>query len=87
VDLLGEYVVSVTFNISNLTSFDVGDDSSMNPFEERANDVIQATPRSLLEVLVGLVIRLKVKRFKEASNGFLQNIWVKLDFNKILNNE
>jgi hypothetical protein len=55
VDLLGEYVVSVTFNVSNLSLFDVGDDSSMNPFEERANDVIQATPRGSLEVLVGLV--------------------------------
>jgi hypothetical protein len=34
VDLLGEYGVSATFNVSDLSSFDVGDDSRSNPFEE-----------------------------------------------------
>jgi hypothetical protein len=34
VDPPGEYGVSVTFNVSNLSSFDVGDDSRSNPFKE-----------------------------------------------------
>jgi hypothetical protein len=34
VDLSGEYGVSATFNVSDLSSFDVGDDSRLNPFEE-----------------------------------------------------
>lgn len=32
VDLLGEFGFSVTFNVSDLSLFDVGDDSWMNPF-------------------------------------------------------
>jgi hypothetical protein len=35
VDLLCECGVSATFNISDLTLFNVGDDSRSNPFEER----------------------------------------------------
>ncbi|RVW13085.1 Transposon Ty3-I Gag-Pol polyprotein [Vitis vinifera] len=34
-DLPGEYNISATFNVSDLSPFDVGDDSRMNPFEER----------------------------------------------------
>jgi hypothetical protein len=37
-----------------------------------------------LEVPVGPVIRLRVKRFKETFNGFLQNTWAKVNFKKIL---
>jgi hypothetical protein len=40
VDLPGEYGVSDTFNISNLFLFDVGDDSRLNPFEEKRDDAI-----------------------------------------------
>jgi hypothetical protein len=40
-----------------------------------------------LEVLVGLVTRLKAKRFKEAFNGLLQDMWAKVDFKRKLNNE
>jgi hypothetical protein len=32
-------------------------------------DAIQATPKDLLEVLVGPVTRLRAKRFKKAFNG------------------
>jgi hypothetical protein len=38
VDLPCEYSVSVTFNVSNFTLFDVGDDSRSNHFEERGDD-------------------------------------------------
>ncbi|CAA2999802.1 Hypothetical predicted protein, partial [Olea europaea subsp. europaea] len=41
VDLLGEYNVSATFNVSDLSLFDVGLDSGMNPFEEGGDDMIQ----------------------------------------------
>uniref|UniRef100_A0A2N9GPC1 Reverse transcriptase domain-containing protein n=1 Tax=Fagus sylvatica TaxID=28930 RepID=A0A2N9GPC1_FAGSY len=37
VDLPGEYKVSATFNVSDLSPFDVGEDSWSNPFEERGN--------------------------------------------------
>ncbi|KAH9792707.1 hypothetical protein KPL71_004239 [Citrus sinensis] len=37
-DLPGEYNVSATFNVSDISPFDVGKDSRMNPFEERGND-------------------------------------------------
>jgi hypothetical protein len=40
-----------------------------------------------LEVLVGLVTRLRVKRFKEAFNRLLQDTWAKVDFKRILNND
>jgi hypothetical protein len=49
--------------------------------------VIQTTPNDLLEALVGLMTRLKVKRFKKAFNILLQDIWVKVNFKKIINNE
>ena len=38
VDLPGEYNVSSTFNVGDLSLFDVGEDSRSNPFEERGND-------------------------------------------------
>ncbi|KAH9658315.1 Endonuclease [Citrus sinensis] len=37
-DLPGEYNVIVTFNVSDLSPFNVGEDSRTNPFEERGND-------------------------------------------------
>ena len=86
VDLPGEYGVSVTFNVVDLSLFDVGDDSRSNSFEERGDDAIQAL-KDPLEVPIGLVTRLRAKRFKEAFNGLLQDTWVKVDFKRILNNE
>jgi hypothetical protein len=68
---IGEYGVSDTVNVPNLTLFDVGDDLRSDPFEERRDDAIQA-PKDPLEVLVGLVTRLRAKRFKEAFNGFFK---------------
>jgi len=40
VDLLSEYDISTTFNVSNLSLFDVGEDSRSNSFEERGDDAI-----------------------------------------------
>jgi len=63
VDLPGEYGVSATFNVSDLSSFDLGDDSRSNPFEERGYDAIQPS-RDPLEVPVGPVTRLRANKFK-----------------------
>jgi hypothetical protein len=54
---------------------------------QSSSDVIQVTPRDLLEVSIGLVIRFTAKMFKKAFNGLLQDKWVKVNFMKILNNE
>ena len=43
-DLPGEFNVSATFNVADLSPFDVGDDSRSNPFEERRNDESYAVP-------------------------------------------
>jgi hypothetical protein len=37
-DLPGEYNVSATFNVTDLSPFDVGDDLRANPFQEEGND-------------------------------------------------
>ena len=37
-DLLGEYTVSATFNVIDLSPFDAGDDLRTNPFQEEGND-------------------------------------------------
>jgi hypothetical protein len=63
VDLPGEYGVNVTFNVSDLSLFDVSDDSRLNSFEERGDDAIQPS-KDPLEVPVGLVTRLRAKKFK-----------------------
>ena len=45
VDIPGEYNVSASFNVADLSPFDVGDafDSRTNPFEERGNVMDQLT--------------------------------------------
>jgi len=73
VNLPGEYSVSATFNVSNLSLFDVNDDSMTNPFKKRRNNAIQTTLKNPLEVLVDSVTRLRAKRCKEAFNELLQD--------------
>ncbi|GKU99802.1 hypothetical protein SLEP1_g12593 [Rubroshorea leprosula] len=46
-ELPGEYNVSATFNVSDLSPFDVGHDLRTNPFEERGNDGNQDDPTDL----------------------------------------
>jgi len=71
-DLPYEYGVSATFNVTDLSLFDVGDNSRSNSFKERRDDVIP-TLKDSLQVLVGLVTRLRVKRFKKAFKSHHQN--------------
>jgi hypothetical protein len=75
-DLPGEYNISATFNVSELSLFDVGDDSRSNPFEERGNDENQqALLKDPLHVPVGPITRARSKKIKEALNGLIQDIW------------
>jgi hypothetical protein len=59
IDLLGEYGVTATFKVVDLTLFDIGFDSRSNPFEERGDGVDQPTNSSKnpLHVLNGLMTR------------------------------
>jgi hypothetical protein len=57
-DLPGEYNISATFNVYDLSPFDVGDDSRTNPFEERGNDGNQqASLKDQLYVPAGPITR------------------------------
>ena len=65
IDLPSDYNVSATFNVSDLSLFDVGSDSRSNLFEERGNDkVTQLTDP--LELPRGPITRARAKKFKEA---------------------
>nr|XP_023887116.1 uncharacterized protein LOC111999228 [Quercus suber] len=74
-DLPGEYNISATFNVSDLSPFDVGDDSRTNPFEERGNDENQQAFKDPLHVPVGPITKARSKKIKEALNGLIQEIW------------
>jgi hypothetical protein len=60
-DLLGEYTVSATFNVTDLSPFDVGDDLRANPFQE-GNDGDQGTAsKDLVQTPIGLVTRARAQ--------------------------
>jgi hypothetical protein len=77
VDLPGEYKVSATFTVSDLSPFDVGQDSRSNPFEERGNDGNQSGPslKDPLQVPDGPITRSRAKKIKEAMQGLVQSTW------------
>ena len=69
VDLPGEYGVGVTFNVFDLTLFDVGNDSRSNPFEERGDDADQPNTKrnhanDPLEVPIGPITRASSNKLK-----------------------
>jgi hypothetical protein len=76
-DLPGEYKVSATFNVSDLSPFDIGEDSRSNPFEEKGNDGNQGGPnlKDPLQVPDGLIIRSRAKKIKEAMQELVQSTW------------
>ena len=75
VDLPGEFKVSATFNVADLSPFDVDDDSRSNPFEERENDESYAGPinKDPLVVSNGPITRSRAKKIKEAMAGLVQS--------------
>ena len=79
-DFPGEYNVSVTFNVTDLSLFDVDDDLRKNYFQEEGNDGGMANEWSMgpLEIPLGLMTRAKAKRFKEALNVLIQDAQVEV---------
>ncbi|GKV30793.1 hypothetical protein SLEP1_g39569 [Rubroshorea leprosula] len=78
-ELPGEYNISATFNVSDLSPFDVGDNLRKNPFEERGNDGNQDDPtcttsRDPLHIPEGLVTRARARKMREALNGLIEKI-------------
>jgi len=71
VNLSGEYNVSATFNVSNLSLFDVGDGLRSNCFEKRVDGAIQTIPNNLLKVQVRPIIISKVKKLEDAFNELI----------------
>jgi hypothetical protein len=49
--------------------------------------ILALTPKDPLEVLLGSITRLRVKRFNETINGLLQDTWAKMNFERISKNE
>ena len=79
-DLPGEYNVSATFNVTDLSPFDVGDDLRTNPFQEEGNDGDMESSNAWkvadpIQVPVGPTTRARAKKFKEALNGLIREIW------------
>jgi len=66
-----EYGVSATFNIFDLTLFDIGDNSRSNPFEERGDDDDQPNTKHnhANDPLEVPITRAGAKKLKEALNG------------------
>ena len=58
-DLPNEYNVSATFNVTNLSHFDVGDDLRTNHFQEEGNDggMAREWSEDPLEILLGPMTR------------------------------
>ena len=80
-DLLGEYNVSATFHVSNLSPFDAGDDLRTNPLHEEGNDEIEdkivtstchVVYSDPIQVPVEPVTRARAKKFKETLNGLIR---------------
>ena len=99
-DLLDEYGVSATFNVSDLSpfDFDVGEfDSRTNPLEEGGNDgnasigqgsMQSNTSQDPLHIHGGPITRAKAKKMKAALNALIEDTWRKQslheDFTKVL---
>ena len=82
-DLPGEYNISATFNVSDLTPFDVGDDSWTNPLEERGTDEINGAVKDTKDPLSlqgGPITRAKAKKMRETLNGLIEDIQAKQGF-------
>ncbi|RVW71028.1 hypothetical protein CK203_057830 [Vitis vinifera] len=52
-----------------------GDDSRMNPFEERVNDENQQAFKHPLHVPIGPITKARSKKIKETLNELIQEIW------------
>ena len=79
-DLPVEYNVSITFNVSDLSPFDVGEDLRTNPFEERGNDknhqgnTIKASSDHF-HIHGSPITRARAKKKQAALNGLVEKMW------------
>ena len=83
-DLQGEYNVSSTFNVADLSPFSASDDFDLraNPLQEEGNDAnppvpVQPTTRwgaDPLRMKVGPITRARAMRFKDNLTVFIQRI-------------
>ena len=80
-DLPGEYNISATFNVADLSPFDAGTDSRSNPFEERGNDDDHGGPNAdqggqlvqdPLKLPSGPITRSKFIKIQEGFIGLIQ---------------
>ena len=77
-DLPDEYTVSTTFNVADLSPFDVdGEDSWTNHLEEGGNDANKDAHKSKdpIQLPSGPITRARMKKFKDALNGMIQGLW------------
>ena len=83
-DLLGEYGVSATFYVSDLSPFDAGDNLRTNPSQEEGNDedvgsksksTWDETYSDPIQVPIGPVTNARAKKFKDALIGLIQATW------------
>ena len=68
-DFPSEYNISATFNVSNLSPFDVGDNSRTNPFEEKGNDENQQPLRIHCMFQLSLLLEQDPRRSKKHLMG------------------
>lgn len=73
IDLPGEYNVSSTFNVSDLSLFDAGEDSRTNLFKEGGNDALH-TSNDPFQLSQGPITRSKAKRLNEALFAFMKDL-------------
>ena len=76
-DLPGEYNVSATLNVTNLSPFVVGhEDLRANPSHEGGNDedIMAVKTREAFQVPVCPVTRARAKRFKEELNNLVRRV-------------
>ncbi|PON46826.1 hypothetical protein PanWU01x14_249210 [Parasponia andersonii] len=76
-DLPGEYNVSATFNVTDLSPFVAGDeDLRANPSLEEVNneDIRAVKTRGPVQVPVGPMTRARAKRFKKELNNLVRRI-------------
>ena len=72
--------MSATFNVSDLSSFDVGDDLMTNPFEEWENYGVQISKhasRDPLHIREGPITRACAKKIQEALIGLIKDVQAK----------
>ena len=72
--------MSATFNVSDLSPFDVGDDLRINPLEERGNDGVHVNKHASgdpLHIQEGPITRERSKKMKKALNGLIEDVRAK----------